>query len=56
MSVRVYRMSVPSPELEASYDYDMENIKVEVVDSKDPSTWNVEEEEGGFWNRFWRNR
>ena len=57
MSVRVYRMSTPSPELEASYDYDMENIQVEVVDSKDPSTWNVDEEENkGFWNRFLGNR
>lgn len=33
--VRIYRMSTPSAELEASYDYDMKNTPVEVVDSAD---------------------
>lgn len=35
-TVRVYRMSEPDPEMEASYDYNLENVQVEVIDSLNP--------------------
>lgn len=58
-TVRVYRMSTPDPELEASYDYDMENTPIQVLDSNGENI-NIEVQEEsnqGFWSRlFGRNR
>jgi len=58
-TVRIYRMSQPDPALEESYDYDMEDTYVEVLDSKGENI-NIpeqqEEESTGFWASIFRRR
>ena len=50
--VRVYRMSTPDPELEASYDYDMKNVEVDVVDSLTTK----DERKNSLFDYLFRNR
>ncbi len=53
-TVRVYRMTTPDPALEASYDYDMENTYIEVLDSNGENINIAPQEQSrkSFWNRL----
>lgn len=53
-TVRVYRMSNPDPALEATYDYDMENTPIQILDSNGENV-NIEPQqpvERSFWDRL----